>query len=363
MSSEDMESKEIYKQFHGEKIIFGIKNPHFNITFIKSYYWLFPFVILPTAIAMLLLLPSSERIFAYLLASIAILLSTLGFLSQFYRLYFDENDLILENKLHKRTVISFNQPARLYVIRELYKSFNPMTRCSTTESLYNLHIEQGSTTIVLDVTRIGNHKIALFLDSIQTKEKQDSDHFQYQDSSNNAQKNFSDYVTFLYHQGNILDVKNSSQTIKISNSPNLKKAITTCTLLSIISFVLEYGLNFIFPVSNDSIFRSLFLSIGVFLALFDFFLIITLLDRGKDLCIKISYPSIDSIKINNYLLNYKVDPITIDLESIKSSLPFEKYNYLLTIYGQTHSYHIKLALQDIQPLIEFIDNLVFEPKK
>lgn len=366
MNLTNKQAKEIYQQFNSEKIISGIKEPNLQIKFIKSYIWIFPLFILLGFIlnfGILQILSETERIMAYIVAIIVAILSVLGFLSQFYKLYFDDNNLILENKLNKRIVIDINRYPRIYIRHQVYDSYNHTTEMYETRHRYDLHIEQDNDDIVLDIRTIGSNKIALFLKSIETKERQDINESQWQDSSSEKEKTFSNYMTFLSKQEKIIGVKDSSQKMRINNDSNIKKRFKICTILVIVAFILDYVVNFVFHVSDASIFKNFFMGIGCFLGVFDFFFLVMLIDKGKDKSLKISYPSNESIKINKYLLNYKKNNIMIGIRAIQIPTSFEKYNYMLIIRGENNSYSIELTLQHEKQLGEFIDNLIFEPKK
>ena len=170
-------------------------------------------------------------------------------------------------------------------------------------------------------------------------------------------------MTFLSKQEKIIGVKDSSQKMRINNDSNIKKRFKICTILVIVAFILDYVVNFVFHVSDASIFKNFFMGIGCFLGVFDFFFLVMLIDKGKDKSLKISYPSNESIKINKYLLNYKKNNIMIGIRAIQIPTSFEKYNYMLIIRGENNSYSIELTLQHEKQLGEFIDNLIFEPKK
>ena len=131
----------------------------------------------------------------------------------------------------------------------------------------------------------------------------------------------------------------------------------------IFAFIIDYVINSIFHVSANSIFHNFFMTIGCILGFFDFIFLMMLVDKGSNNSLKISYPSNDTIKINKYLLNYKTNDIMIDIKAIQDSSSPEKYRYMLIIYEQDYTHSIELTLQYENKLGDFINNLIFEPKK
>lgn len=357
MNLTDKQAKEIYQQYNNEKIICGIKNHTLEIKFIKHYIWFLPLFILlgfSSNLRVLQILTDSESIIIYIIALFFFVLSIFVVLSQSYKLYFDNNNLILRNKLNKRIVIDINRYPRIYIRHQIYNSYNHVSEHYRKTHRYDLHIEQDNNDIVLDISTIGSKKIKLLLDNFETKERQDITDSQWQESSNEKEKTFSNYISFLSKQEKIIGVKNSNN-MKIINNSNLMSKFIICTLIIIISFYLS-------TITSTDL-SNFFLTISAFGFLFDLFVLISLVEKGTDSYLKISYPSEGTIKINKYLLNYKKNNIMISIRPIQKPTSFEKYNYMLIINGKNHSYSIDLTLQQEKQLGDFIDNLIFEPKK
>lgn len=362
MKSNNKKEKEIYRQFYKEKVISGIKDANLEIKFIKSYLWVIPLLIIVFNFGMLQILPKSEKIIAYTIVIMGAILSVIGFLSQCCKLYFDNNNLILINKLNKKIVIDISRYPRIYIRNRIYRGYDSDTGYYETTYEY-LHIEQNDKEIVLDIVKVGRDKIKLLLNNIETKERQEVTTSQWQNSSTEKEKTFSNYIEFLNKQEKIIGVKDTSQKIKLNNNVEEKKRLKICTILVMIAFALDCLLNFIFQIKNTSILKNFFMTVGVFLSIFDFYFLIMVIEKGKDNFLKISYNSNGSIRINKYLLDYKKNNIMINIRATLASTTNEKYNYELIIQGEKKSYTIELAMQHEKSIGELIDNLIFEPKK
>lgn len=356
--------EEIYQQFNGEKVISGIKDNSLEIKFIKLYRWIIPLLILFAIIVSINIIPDTIKIIAYIIAFVCPILSILDFLNQSYKLYFYDNNIILENKLNKQTIIDVNRYPRIYIKKQEHLRVTEYS--DWIEYTYFLHIEQDDNDIVFNMHGTKSTVIEFILNNIETKEKQDITESQWEESSSKKEATLFKYIKFLDKQEKIIGVKDSSKKMEIIRDSKWKKKIKICTILLFMTFVIESLITTMFPTMKQIdryTLQNLLAGAIAFMFFADFLFLFQLVENRPNDPIKISYPSNESIKINRYLLNYKENNIMINIEAAKTVKVSEKYEYTLIINGEQNSYKIKLNMINEEQLKEFIDNLIFQEKK
>lgn len=194
-----------------------------------------------------------EEIMVYIIIIILFVISIFLFLSNYNKLYFDSNHLILANKLNKKIIIDINKFPQIYIKRETYIFFNPNYNYDSSErKKYILHIKQDNNEIAINIQSIGSKKVQLLLNNIKTTSMQNIP---------SSQLN-----SFLSEKEKTIDTKTND------SSKFLSKLII-CTLL----IVLFYYLSTITSRDISHILGGL----CAFGFVFDIFVLIELIDNRK----------------------------------------------------------------------------------
>lgn len=112
MDITDRKAREIYSNFGSEKVICSVKDKDLSINMMKSIVWVFPLMIFLLFLILLIIyknLDTRETV----IFIISAILSIFGYLYEKSTLYFDGNELILENRLGKRTSIDISKYPRI----------------------------------------------------------------------------------------------------------------------------------------------------------------------------------------------------------------------------------------------------------
>lgn len=165
-----------YQDLGIKQIIYGIKDQTFKINFIKSYIFIIPLAILIGAFSSLSifnLLPPLIKIIATIIIFITMIITILAILSQWYQIYFNDTNLILQNKLKKKKIIDIAKYPIIYVISCEHTMYNPSTQYDYISKSYDLYIEQNDIKIKLDVDAVGGNKIDRLINNLEMKSKDD----------------------------------------------------------------------------------------------------------------------------------------------------------------------------------------------
>lgn len=244
MDLTNKKAKEIYKEFGTAKTITNIKNPNLEIKFVQIPWIIFFIYIIIFNFGTFQIFKGA---LAYIIFSIIILISIIGILSQFYKIYFYKNNLVYENILNKRKIIDVNEDNKISIKRESFSSYDKLTESYEDIINYNLYIEQNNIKIELNIKYVGSDKIKLLIDNLETKN-----------------------IT-------VTQQENTFTNKEIENNKT-KRTIIIYTILAIISFILDFIVKNVFHVSIDSFLRDFFMTIGLILSIFDVLMLINYID-------------------------------------------------------------------------------------
>lgn len=357
------QAKQLYQQLNGEKIIVGIKDENFKIKFIKSNIWIVPLIMVIAIILNLGLLQQvlvgAEMILVIIAGIIFTLCTIFGFLSQVYELYFDNYNLVLENKLGKREIIDVSRYPRIYIRQKSYENYDRFTDTYNREQEYLLYLEQDNKCIKLSINGIGTNKIKNILANFELKSSDEVTDEQWKESASDKERIFFKYMYFLNEQEKVIGVKDSSQKIKIKKDflSKPKKGFFICTLVMLLFF----GIEFMFFKTRSNIGDFLMFA-GCFLFVFDLMFFVKMIEEGGGHSLKVSYPEDDCLRINNFRFYYKRHDVKMGIEAVQFSEWEEKYKYFLRIRSNDKSYSFPLNPKDENQIGDFIDNLIFESK-
>lgn len=350
----------IYKEFGSEKVITGIKNTNITIKYRNPYLGMIaPFVLM--VMAFNLLIPMKIMGFSGIVTNsilgLVMLLALFIFLSQSYTIYFENDRILLKNKLNKEKILDLTKYPRIYMKYEETDTYDSSNEYSYTSKDYHLCLQQNNTNIILNIEFLGSKKLATFLHNLQMKNKEEVTLEQWQSSASNEEETFFHYFDFLAKQERIVGIKYPKLNFKIMNNDNLKLKVLICSLLAIISFGISY------LIKNNLDLAKVFVTISVFLIVADLFLITQIAEKWKNLYLKISYPSNSTIKINRQVFDYKENDIMISIETYVDRKSNNKHNYRLLISSNGRILSsINLNLKQEKELGNFINNLIFQEK-
>lgn len=346
----DMEENRVgYSKYFDEKIIVGIKDKNQKLRFVNSYMWIFPFFIyLYIFIQICLgdLKYSAINIFLAILFGIATILTFLCFIGQLTVIYFEDDKLILKNKLNKKQEIDIDKYPRISVKDTNEWKYDKLKKKFEFVYASYVYISQGENDIILDTSKIRNKKILKFLNNFEIREKNEISDEKLKLTEDLKEKRILDLIDFLIDKKKIVGVK-KKEKMKIAMLPSsvlnfLRLVLVSLTILSIFLTLRQEWkvLTFAMPF--------LLFMVGVFIEMYDY------------VYIRISYPYKDCIKINRYVLNYSKNDLMIHLIRIQQFNSYKKLSYLLRLSGNKNKYIIDLQDADLDKIEKFLNNINFE---
>lgn len=346
----DKKGRKIKEQLGEEKIIVDIKNKDFRIKFFKSYAWLFPLIITLSILINIgnfnIILSNSEKVIGLIIFAVSILSTIILFCSESCKIYFEEDYLILENKLRKKKIFDINKYPRIYIRRRVYWVNLNNSRGYEQKETYDLYIEQNNELLTLDIKTCGYEKIQQFIENLEMKSHQNSTEQEWKFSVNDREKIMSGYMKFLNMQGRIIGVKDENKKIRMRKKENLSIII----LIIILIIIIDYELTLL---KVNAYFASLLVLVGIIIN------IGAIINKMNSNNIKISYVD-GSIIIDKYKLKYKEKNIRITITATQTPYTKGKYDYDLQIMGERNTYSLPLGKAEESKIGEFIDNLNFE---
>ncbi len=338
-----------YSKYFDEKIIVGVKNEKQKLRFVNSYMWIFPFFIYLYIFIQICLRdfkPSVVNILFVILFGIAVILSFLYFIGQFTVIYFEDDKLILKNKLNKKQEMDLNKYLRISIKNMNEWKYDKLKKKFEFVYATYVYISQGETDIILDTRKFKKEKILKFLNNFEIREKNEISEEKLKLSENLKEKRILNLMDFLIDKKKIVSVK-KKEKIKIAMIPRsmlifLRLVLVSLTVLSIF-FILRY------EWQDFTVAMTLLL-----------IMITVLIEIYDNLYIRISYPYKDSIKINKYVLNYYKNDLMIYLMKIQPFNSYKKLSYLLRLSGNKNKYIIDLQDADIDKIEKFLNNINFE---
>jgi len=184
--------QEIYSSFsRGSKIIYGIQNPNKKFSLLASYSWL-PILIITLfmSFSLFIYLPYTKVILV-----LGLVISIFLFLSNYYKISFTNESLIIKNKLGREKIFNINECPQVYS-KEIYRP-----RTSFNRYVYYLCIQQSNIKVTFNISMCSNSKIYLLLNNLIFKSEEylleKPEH-----SSNDTEPNYSHCKNFLNKQKN-----------------------------------------------------------------------------------------------------------------------------------------------------------------
>ena len=346
MDITDRKAREIYSNFGSEKVICSVKDKDLSINMMKSIVWVYPLMIFLLFLILLIIYKNldTRQTVIFIISAI---LSILWYLYEKSTLYFDENELILENRLGKRTSIDISKYPRIYVKCEKHRHYNKYNRMHETYETYDLYIEQKNVQIHFDIKSVGAEKISLLLNNLNTKNKYEISEEKWRESENEYDSKTTDLINFFEGRERIIGVKDPNQKIKISKSSSiifwfLLIVFMLCMILSIYLAIIKE-----------------FLFVG-FVGLFDIILLGVVIAEWKSLAMRISFPNEGKIKIDGKVFDYKHSDVSIFIDRYINNSGLTKYDNELVIASRDKIYNVNVELLDEKKLNQFISNLVFQ---
>lgn len=339
-------TEKIYRQFGDEKVVVGVKNPDLKITLINPralIFLIFIVLIFFLNFRYIKILNSSTRNIIFIVASIVLVLAILKFLNGSYKIYYEDNNLIFENKLGKKNIFDISKYPRVYISYKIYTTYKQRLELYKEVEVYRLHIEQKDNNIGLN---LDSKKIRMLLDNLETKEKYEVDENIWNLSVNDREKTFFDYMDFLKGKQKIIGIKDTSKSMKISKDISIVFKFLICVFIVCSICVINL------MIKGD-------FYIAILLALLLPVLLFVLKEERKEIYLKISYPSENSIKIDKREF-YLKNNIMIDLKATQNPKSGKKYDYTLKIFDKINIYKINLNNAKTEEICEIIDNLIFE---
>lgn len=350
MTFEDKIGRRIYNDFGGEKIAVGIQDKNLNIKFFKSYLWGFPLCVMLGFLLNLKMLEVILKDLQYMLAIVIFIIATIitiiTVLSSRCKIYYEGENLILENGLRKKKYISIKEYPRLYIRQHIYTTNNTTKDTFSERECYNLYIEQNEQLIKLDIRVCGYEKIEKLINSLEFKEKSECTKQEWNSSVNEREKKMFAYKEFLDGQKRIVGVVDTEKNMKIDKNKNIGLYFLNLLLIFCIFIIIICMIEKIYEVVIAISLINILIIGGI----------ITKIMKRK---IKISYKE-DEINIDKYKLNYRENNIRLSINMIQFPIVKEKYEYSLVIIGEKDKYAIPLEKAKISEIGEFIDNIIFE---
>lgn len=352
--------EELYKKFKNEKMILGIRDTDLKFKYTTSYNW---FV---TVYALIIIQPAwfaskflsvdelmQKGVFIALIFinALFIFLSIYAFLKGQYKLYFEDNNIIIKNGIGKKSIIDIGEPTRCYM---RYRRKKIRTRHhSYYHTFYEFCIEQKDIKPVkISSSFFSSKDLCMLLDNFTYKEKNECNEQEWKSSLSEKESKIIDYIDYLKIPKKIIGVKDIKKNMNIVNGFDYKKHFIICLIFFLIFATLYY--------INESI--KIFKTLTIIWGVYDFILFSSYLEHLElgGYYLKIRYLADNRIKINWHYLKYKQCYSTIHIERIQVPASDDKYNYYLIISNDNKSKSIKLGYNMLEKVEEFIDNLIFE---
>ena len=342
--------RNVKEQFGEEKIIVGIKNKEIKIKFLKSYIWIIPLIItlgIILNIGMInIIFTEAEKNIVLIIFCITLLSSMILYFYESCKIYFEDDYLILENKLRMKKYYDIKRFPRIYIRQHSYDGYSNLSESYKTRMTYKLYLEQNNDLLKLNIKTCGVENIQKLIENFQMKNREECTQEEWNFSVNNKELKMFEYMKFLNTRGEIIGIKDKDKNMEISKKQNLPIYILTIILILVIYIEL-------WMLKEELYVLSIFVLLGIIIN------IGALITKNNDNKIKISYKD-NIMKINKYLLRYEEKKIRINIKAMQTPYAKEKYEYSLQIKGEKKDYIIFLGNANEIEVGQFIDNINFK---